>query len=1305
MTKQNISELNTYGMSDFAYKILLDRYALKNPSKVLAVGDIVVALVQNGGEDMKQKREIGTVVSIDGEMLSVATHPHGDIITIAQALVDKPVETSPMEIWARVARGTSEAEDTPEKKAEWQRKFEWLLYDWKFVPGGRILTGAGTDQDVSYFNCFVLPSPHDSRGGIIKTLQDMMELMSRGGGVGFNISSLRPQNSYVKGVNGRSSGAVSFMDLYSLGTGLIQQAGCFAGDTRIATDKGLIPIAEIVTRMENNETFYAQTHTGMRQITDKFRNGVQPLLKITSKRGYSVSVTPNHPVAYMQDEKIADMRADKMIVGDKMLILAPSNNDSYIIGDDVQLAGIEDSVRGINYKMPTVMNSDLAYLLGYSYGDGCVKGSGGVSRHLSLAVNRDDTKTVEKLKTIIKSIFDYDVNIYYAKNDNALEMNIASVQIVAWLQNNGILKQKTGEIKVPEAIFRSDRESILSFVAGYFDADGSATVGKKTIKMTSICRTFLSDIQMLLAYCGIVSQIARYDRTKDGWKTIYELYVRGSFHKKRFADGVPSCKNTQIVVGTSDYTTMYHKSILIRFPKKYFSGAWDAKKENVSSNAMQKIHTKALTYGDNDTAVRINEHLNVMLDEIVSIEELPETETFDLTIEHEHKIGGNGVYTYNSRRGALMLMLNDWHPDLISFIHAKQNMTKVTNANISVGISDKFMEAVKSNSVWQLRFPDTSHPQYDAMWDGDMEKWEAKGYPVILYGKNESSDSHVTVPGGKPYQAKEIWDMIIKGAWSSAEPGLWFRERANQYSNSNYYEAGHLVGTNPCAEQGLPGYGICNLGAVNLSRFYHVANNDVDWELLKKTVSYGVRFLDNIIDESNYHIPETRSKATSERRLGLGIMGLAELLILMGVKYGSPEGITITQNIIGVMAESAYLTSADLAQEKGCFTEYKNTMLETSGYMRHMKDEKPHVYEAVAEKGLRNVTLLTVAPCGTTGTMAETSTGIEPFFALKWERNGRLGKHTEYLGIAKRWVDEHPDQELPYYFTTAMELTPYEHVAMQAAAQEWIDSAISKTCNAPNDYTLEQTSDLYMQMYDLGCKGGTIYRDGSRNEQVLTVVTSDKLATKTQNAHPPTTEHNGNKKSIKGIELKKQPNNMKAVCLRGDTPYGSVFITITEEPLATPFAVFITIGKSGSDLQAQGESMGRMFSLSIQSQPAHLRRQMLETLVEQNVGIGGARPTGFGKNKFSSFPDAVAKIIQSEYLSKDVSEQHSNENNISEEYTIIIHAESHNHDNKNGSNEDNISMIGANICPECHNSTFIQQDGCVKCVVCGYSEC
>ncbi|PBB05084.1 MULTISPECIES: vitamin B12-dependent ribonucleotide reductase [Salimicrobium] len=518
-----------------------------------------------------------------------------------------------------------------------------------------------------------------------------------------------------------------------------------------------------------------------------------------------------------------------------------------------------------------------------------------------------------------------------------------------------------------------------------------------------------------------------------------------------------------------------------------------------------------------------------------------------------------------SRRGAQMIMLADWHPDILEFIISKMQNPRIlrylienttdeqikqlaqdklkfqplsekerdlyqsvvnfkgiegqggftnqsireaeeklrdggtysvhhsdflSGANISVCITDEFMEAVENEAFYSLRFPDVESyteeemKYYNENWQdsGDVREWEEKGLGVRTYRK---------------VAARELWDLINICATYSAEPGIFFIDNANEKTNATAYGQ-KVVATNPCGEQPLAPWSVCNLAAVNLAEMADKENKTVDYEKLKHTVSVGVRMQDNVIDSTPYFLEENKRQALGERRVGLGVMGLHDLLIYCETEYGSEEGNKLIDEIFETIAVTAYEASIELAGEKGSFpfiegespedTKEKRSQFVNTGYMKGMPE---HVREGVMRNGIRNSHLLTVAPTGSTGTMAGVSTGLEPYFSFSYYRSGRLGKFIEVKAdIVQEYLDRTPgadENNLPHWFVTAMSMTPEAHADAQCVIQRWVDSSISKTVNAPKGYTVEQVQSVYERLYDGGAKGGTVYVDGSRDSQVLTL--------------------------------------------------------------------------------------------------------------------------------------------------------------------------------------------------------------------------
>ncbi len=524
-----------------------------------------------------------------------------------------------------------------------------------------------------------------------------------------------------------------------------------------------------------------------------------------------------------------------------------------------------------------------------------------------------------------------------------------------------------------------------------------------------------------------------------------------------------------------------------------------------------------------------------------------------------------------SRRGAQMIMLADWHPDIIEFIISKMQNPRIlrylientndeqikqlakeklkftpltetekeiyqgivnykhmpglggftkramkeaeqklrdggtysvhnpdflTGANISVTITNEFMEAVENDDYYELRFPDVETYTeeemkiYNEKWHlvGDVREWEKMGYRVKTYRK---------------IRARELWKLINICATYSAEPGIFFIDNANEMTNAKAYGQ-KVVATNPCGEQPLAPYSVCNLAAINLANMADKKNKTVDFEKLKETVRVGVRMQDNVIDATPYFLEENRRQALGERRIGLGVMGLHDLLIYCETVYGSEEGNKLVDKIFETIATTAYRTSIELAKEKGSFpflvgeTEEETIELRkkfiNTGYMKRMPDD---IRQDILKYGIRNSHLLTVAPTGSTGTMVGVSTGLEPYFSFSYYRSGRLGKFIEVNAkIVDEFLAENPQYDkdnLPEWFVTAMDLTPEAHADTQCVIQRWVDSSISKTVNAPKGYTVDQVEKVYRRLYKGGAKGGTVYVDGSRDSQVLTLKAEENV--------------------------------------------------------------------------------------------------------------------------------------------------------------------------------------------------------------------
>ncbi len=418
------------------------------------------------------------------------------------------------------------------------------------------------------------------------------------------------------------------------------------------------------------------------------------------------------------------------------------------------------------------------------------------------------------------------------------------------------------------------------------------------------------------------------------------------------------------------------------------------------------------------------------------------------------------------------------------------NSEFLTGANISITLTKEFMEAVENDADFDLRFPDVEAYDKDEMaiyneqWSevGDVREWEKLGHKVRVYRK---------------IKAKELWNLVNICATYSAEPGIFFIDNANDMTNAKAYGQ-KVVATNPCGEQPLAPFSVCNLAAVNLAQFADKETKTVNFEKLKQTVEVGVRMQDNVIDATPYFLEENKKQALGERRVGLGVMGLHDLLIYCETEYGSEKGNELVDKVFETIAVTAYRASVELGKEKGSFpflegaTEEETNRLRDAftktGFMSKMPED---IKEGILSSGIRNSHLLTVAPTGSTGTMVGVSTGLEPYFSFSYFRSGRLGKFIEVKAdIVQEYLNANPGadaENLPNWFISAMELAPEAHADVQCIIQNWIDSSISKTVNAPKGYSVDQVKKVYERLYKGGAKGGTVYVDGSRDSQVLTL--------------------------------------------------------------------------------------------------------------------------------------------------------------------------------------------------------------------------
>jgi ribonucleoside-diphosphate reductase alpha chain len=686
-----------------------------------------------------------------------------------------------------------------------------------------------------------------------------------------------------------------------------------------------------------------------------------------------------------------------------------------------------------------------------------------------------------------------------------------------------------------------------------------------------------------------------------------------------------------------------------------------------------------------------------------------------------------------TRRGANMAVLRVDHPDIEDFINCKTDENAITNFNISVGITDAFMDAVENDTMWDLRFPDVASPEYHDF-RGTLELAEKSGIPILTY---------------RQVRARDLFNKIVTQAHHNGEPGMLFLDTANRYNPvPHLYQ---LEATNPCGEQWLGPYENCCLGSVNLAEMFGIAHS-VDWVKLRNAVETSTYFLDDVIQANAYvpAVPQLKKAAEQARRIGLGVMGLADLMYHCGIRYGSDEGQEFAAQVMEFVRYHAMLTSINLAEKRGAFPAIKGSIYDPdqmtwsppepiSPFQRDFNRPEvdwSKVIQGIKSHGIRNAAQTTIAPTGTIATVAGCEGyGCEPVFALAYIRhvndNGQDLQLTytspqfesamidagieaqtresiieQVMESGSCQGNEDVPEQIQHVFVVSQDISAEEHVRTQAAMQAFVDNSLSKTVNFPVGATEDDVATAYLLAWKLGCKGITVYVTGSRQKVVLeTKATSrekEALALSEagqagiQAVHMPEEVHvwSGSKKP--------RPRRLRGYTYNISTPVGKAFVTINENGGDHPFEVFVSTAKAGSETAAVSEAIGRLISYLLRIASPVLPRERLKEIVKQLSGIGGGRSLGFGPNRVRSLPDGVAQTL-AEYLddSEEYQEAAANgDNGIYGKY----HIRPSDIPEKPSSSSLSSLKIG-DLCPECGQAAVVNEEGCRKCYACGYSEC
>ena len=696
------------------------------------------------------------------------------------------VETDPYQMFDRLAKEFARIENNynEDDKMSKDEIFE-LFKDFKYiVPGGSVMSGLGSEKLVSFSNCFVIDSPCDSYESIMKTRAYQVQLMSRRGGVGYDLSKLRPSGARVNNAAMTSTGAASYMDVNSAITNEVAQ--CIEGNQRVLTPFGMKPIKDVVIGD------LVWTRVGFVKVINTFDNGIRAVYKTTTKFGHEIETTDDHIFLTCDYNGLIEKKISDFVVDEPICMLngcdiereyqvlthtqynpipRPISNQTGTFGEMVHN-------RTLKTKIPTILDEKLAYLIGYAIGDGYTyerhSDSGDCIMDLTVSCNSNDTEIIDKIIKYTKDVFDVDVVPNQKNGENCVRMRIVCNEGCVFLKENGLLKPKTEFLRVPQKIFESNTKVQMAFFSGLFDADGYASGRKKGYTLTTVNENLKNDVQKLLLSNGIMTKCHVEESKHINWKTKYIVTIVGKYNQQKIVDFCTESvkiNSLKFISKRDNYLSPYTKKSASLVKESFIPNTGF-----ISVNALSQsksYNCEILTQ-----------------DYFKSIEYVGEKHVYDIELETEHLFWCEGFYVHNcGRRGALMLTMSISHPDVEEFISKKQDLTKVTGANISVKVTDEFMQAVKDDTDYVLRFPV----------DTNLKGWfEIDSLPYNELVKIEEDNNPKNRVYLKRIKAKDLWDKLVHCAWNTAEPGVIFEDRMHNYAPDGVYDNYKMVSTNPC---------------------------------------------------------------------------------------------------------------------------------------------------------------------------------------------------------------------------------------------------------------------------------------------------------------------------------------------------------------------------------------------------------------------------------------------------------------------------------------------------------------------------
>lgn len=1257
--------------------------------------------------------------AVEGVAYLSAEHP--DVEDFIRGLMRPPInpdgakEEISLKNFARVVYGAL----SPELKALAER---YGVRTVKEPPEGRILVP-------------------DDMGGIIDAAREAADLARKGQKPHVDFSLLRPEGAPIRGSGGTSSGPVSFLFeifdnflewvawgaeeagpvatlryVYAPVLRVVRQGGCLHPDTLVHTDRGTLRLRELVDPFRRGwqpHTLSVATDEGWRPSPEGYNNGVAPTLRVVLENGLEVQGTLNHKLKVLREDGTREwVELQDLRPGDWVIWVLDEHT-----GTPVQLAPLDEPLHPNTtpIRTPEVLTEDLAFLLGFFFGEGFVSGD-----RIGFSVHEEEPMR-EEAKRLFRELFGLELREERKPGDRSVTLVVRSRPLVTWLRKNGLLKGKARELEVPRAIRQSPRPVLAAFLRGLFEADGTITAGYPML--TTASKRLAQDVMVLLGGLGIPSKLLRYNPLPGRFSKAEHYRVRVVTAKglERYLEriGVPKGSRLEALHGIkpdirreSSWPLPHAEGLLKplltvteKGRKGYASPYTPLRKDllrylrgerQLTATGYAMVLEKAQDLGLEADPFPFNEYYV----RVASVEPGGEILTLDLSVEGNHTYLANGLVSHNTRRGAGMATLSIEHPDLLDFLTAKDLDREkaegdISTFNISVLATDRFLEAVEKDELWPVTPIEVPGKYYPYPVEGP--------YTGKLPPLPEREDGAKAIPlyGGK-VPARWLWHEIAWHAWATGEPGLIFVDRVNALSAlKGLGERYWIRSTNPCGEIPLTVGEPCDLGAMNLAAY--VKDGEFQMEEFRRDVRTAIRFLDNVLDVNKFALPDNEMAAKRLRRLGLGLMGLADALIKMGLPYDSEEAREKVYEIVSAMREEAIKASEALAEERGPFPLY---------------EEHREYFQSLGIRPRRNVALLTVAPTGTTSMLMGVSSGIEPVFSpFVWRRIGGEYKpllHPLFVelmeayppapGFAKegKWDWEKIVEEiqkdghgsvrnLPFVpeairrvFLSAHDVHPLDHVRMQGVVQRAFDAegyaanSISKTINLPNHATVEDVEAAYTEAYRTGCKGITVYRDGSREFQVLTVKKEEKAEKKPEEAKPQEA-----KAPEPGKPVYERPGRLMGFTdmVKLFAPDGSKrsFLVTVNTLEGRPIEVILTSGKAGDEANADSEALGRVVSIALQYGVPP------EAIVRTLRGINGGLYGTYQGRLVSSKADLIAVALETvPQMAPGAPEDLSSAPVLS---------------------GGGIALAGAAPCPSCGEKALVREEGCWKCQACGYAKC